>query len=1364
MTDLTFNIVALGDAFTKIIALGDSVERLSVKLDELGRKVATPKVDVDTTAATAKIDELNRKINSTQGLSGGVNNVQTALIGLGAALGAGALSGAALLAIPAGVAAIGIAAVRTNVDVRTAFTDMTTAAKVSLTQGFAPFVPTLVAIAGQGKAAFAGLTPVFSAAAAATAPLLQSVSTGLIKATTAGVGATVPLLQGMGQVAQSLGNDFVQVEHGVMGLLGNLDFSGAANGLSILGSDIEQLLPAIGGLIAEVTPLANALLADLGPALTSAAHDLLILTPILNAAAAVISFLGPDISTLGPPLLAVMGITKLMTGSWVDFGGAVGKVKPLVADFGGTLDTIGQKLGYTSKATNEARAAEAASVLTKAELTKAAQEQAVAEAAQAYAADASAKNALALNAAQNALAASSKVAATAETELAATSEAATFSFGPLGIALAGIALLAAPFIMGMQGSSQAATNLAGELGKLQQAASDTQALSHLFQADPNAEKQLSLLQKYGITLKDLASAQSGDVAAQQQIADAAKQAADALNAKVEAEQRNIDAEQNSAQVTKSRGAAHDAAVAALNRDKDALSADKSMLDIANQTYRDAKTQVDANTAAQGTLASTQQQAAGIAGALGLNIDTVSQALRDMASGTKYAMTATQQMSDTFLTQTLAVDAANSTVTNYFKQADQAAQQASQSLVDANHSYAQSVTAVGDAQHAAAQADQAVITARQGVVTAQRSVTDALANEVIAENNVTKAQVARTQAQVNLNTATRQAVEQLKALHLQMADQVTSEESARIALFDQLTTSKVLGVTPDNAAALAATPLTDANKADEGKIKSAIDLLKAEQAVNNALNTGSNLREQVAAADKAGVAGSQGVISAQNALASAQDQVASSAQALVKAHQAVDDAQANVKKSEQGVTDALYNERKAHQAVADAVYNQGKAYQAIAIAQAALTKAQDDASRSMDIHTAAGQRTAGMLKQVFDQLSANEDPQKTGNDLIKNAASLFGISTGAAQAYLTQLGLIPTNFKFGLTAVAAADFSQLNASYATIIARGVNATAGLPVPHATGGVIGGIGGPRDDANLIWASTGEFMQPADAHDYYGTPFMEAVRHKKLPKDAIRGFAAGGLIGDLSNALGMGALGDLYQTAANTYGVLGVPSPPAPKSLPKYVAPAITASGATLGTPSNVSGNRGANKAIMQQIFAGHGWGSGPQWAAQDYLEMREAGYNNLAQNPTSTAFGMGQFLDSTWAGFGPKTTDPRLQSEYMARYEGQRYGDPIHAAAHELSFNWYRDGGPVVEALRAPKVRDNGGPIDPGWNMIYNGTGRAENSRSGAQEDALLTELRQIRGALSDQRALVGALNVHPPAGASVDAVANEVMRRLEFHMR
>src|SRR5213078_4679023 len=41
---------------------------------------------------------------------------------------------------------------------------------------------------------------------------------------------------------------------------------------------------------------------------------------------------------------------------------------------------------------------------------------------------------------------------------------------------------------------------------------------------------------------------------------------------------------------------------------------------------------------------------------------------------------------------------------------------------------------------------------------------------------------------------------------------------------------------------------------------------------------------------------------------------------------------------------------------------------------------------------------------------------------------------------------------------------------------------------------------------------------------------------------------------------------------------------------------------------------------------GWGD--QWDSLRQLVMHESGFNNEAQNPTSTAYGMFQFLDSTW----------------------------------------------------------------------------------------------------------------------------------------
>lgn len=58
--------------------------------------------------------------------------------------------------------------------------------------------------------------------------------------------------------------------------------------------------------------------------------------------------------------------------------------------------------------------------------------------------------------------------------------------------------------------------------------------------------------------------------------------------------------------------------------------------------------------------------------------------------------------------------------------------------------------------------------------------------------------------------------------------------------------------------------------------------------------------------------------------------------------------------------------------------------------------------------------------------------------------------------------------------------------------------------ADGGQIQGPGGPKEDRVPIWASNGEFMQPASSVSYYGVGFMEAIRKRQLPK-----FAAGGLV---------------------------------------------------------------------------------------------------------------------------------------------------------------------------------------------------------------------------------------------------------------
>lgn len=114
--------------------------------------------------------------------------------------------------------------------------------------------------------------------------------------------------------------------------------------------------------------------------------------------------------------------------------------------------------------------------------------------------------------------------------------------------------------------------------------------------------------------------------------------------------------------------------------------------------------------------------------------------------------------------------------------------------------------------------------------------------------------------------------------------------------------------------------------------------------------------------------------------------------------------------------------------------------------------------------------------------------------------------------------------------------------------------------------------------------------------------------------------------------------------------------------------------IGSPRNegygsapAGGTPEANRALAQFLANQRGWGA--QWSDLDRLIMKESGYKNTAQNPTSTAFGIGQFLDSTWKNYGEKTADPRTQLDYMFRYIQDRYGDPARAWQFSQANNWY-----------------------------------------------------------------------------------------------
>lgn len=72
----------------------------------------------------------------------------------------------------------------------------------------------------------------------------------------------------------------------------------------------------------------------------------------------------------------------------------------------------------------------------------------------------------------------------------------------------------------------------------------------------------------------------------------------------------------------------------------------------------------------------------------------------------------------------------------------------------------------------------------------------------------------------------------------------------------------------------------------------------------------------------------------------------------------------------------------------------------------------------------------------------------------------------------------------------------------------------------------------------------------------------------------------------------------------------------------------------------------------------------------IAWKESRFNQLDQNPTSTAYGAWQFLDATWQYYGiEKTDDGLLQTIAAVRYIEDRYGSSIEAwQFHELN-GWY-----------------------------------------------------------------------------------------------
>lgn len=134
---------------------------------------------------------------------------------------------------------------------------------------------------------------------------------------------------------------------------------------------------------------------------------------------------------------------------------------------------------------------------------------------------------------------------------------------------------------------------------------------------------------------------------------------------------------------------------------------------------------------------------------------------------------------------------------------------------------------------------------------------------------------------------------------------------------------------------------------------------------------------------------------------------------------------------------------------------------------------------------------------------------------------------------------------------------------------------------------------------------------------------------------------------------------------------------------------------GGGGNGAASPGTSAGAAQSYAAGqlshYGWGQ-DQMPPLIALWNQESGWNYLATNPSSGAYGIPQSLPaSKMASAGPDwLTNPATQVNWGLDYIRSSYGNPATAEGHELSHHWY----------------DTGGILSPGYTLAYNGTGKNE----------------------------------------------------------
>jgi hypothetical protein len=197
----------------------------------------------------------------------------------------------------------------------------------------------------------------------------------------------------------------------------------------------------------------------------------------------------------------------------------------------------------------------------------------------------------------------------------------------------------------------------------------------------------------------------------------------------------------------------------------------------------------------------------------------------------------------------------------------------------------------------------------------------------------------------------------------------------------------------------------------------------------------------------------------------------------------------------------------------------------------------------------------------------------------------------------------------------------------------------------------------------------------------------------------------------------------------------------------------------------GGGGPVRDVVQRVAGQFGMGAGAEWAALSTIIQRESSWDPTNQNPRSTAYGLFQFLNGTWATVGAtKTSDPAQQTLAGIGYIRQKYGTAQNALAFWNAHGWYDDGGmlngsgifakQVLTPERVLSTRQNAA-----FEQLVAGL-----TRRGTVDRYGRGFAEGFGGGRGEGGTLIGNLTIPVPEGSTIDDTLDAVFTRSRHEQR